>query len=331
MINKIRTIYNPPVFQGNLKKKKYFEGWYFKLISSQGMKLAIIPGIALSGKNSQDNHAFIQIIDGSTTETHYISFDLDQFTSINGLFQIQIGNCSFSHEEIHLDIDRGDTRITGNVKMQDRQPIPVSFLSPGIMGWYSFVPFMECYHGILSMNHRLTGNIKINQKIYNFNEGKGYAEKDWGRSFPKAWTWIQSNHFTGNEQTSIMLSIADIPWLGNFFIGFLCIIWISGVFYKFTTYTGSKITTFNYENNRLHVIVENKKYMLELSTNQNRSGILRAPEIGKMNRVIKEGLDAEIKVILLDKKQNKVLLEDTGKHAGFEMVGDINHLIDNIH
>lgn len=330
MINKIRKIYNPPVFQGNLKKNKYFEGWYFKLVSSQGKKLAIIPGIALSGKNSPDNHAFIQIIDGSTTETHYITFDLDEFTSRSGWFQVQLGNCSFSNEEISLDIDKKDFRITGNVKMLNRQPIPVSFLSPGIMGWYSFLPFMECYHGILSMNHRLIGNIQVNQKVYDFNEGKGYAEKDWGRSFPKAWIWIQSNHFTSNEQISLMLSIADIPWLGNFFIGFLCIIWLNGTFYKFTTYTGSKIKTFNYENNRLHVVIENKKYRLELSTSQNKSGILKAPEIGKMNRTIKESLDAKIKLILHHKKRGKVLLEDSGKHAGFEMVGDINHLIDNI-
>ena len=50
-----------------------------------------------------------------------------------------------------------------------------------------------------------------------------------------------------------------------------------------------------------------------------------------MNRIIKESLDSKIKVILLEKKSGKVLLEDSGNHAGFEMVGDINHLIDNIY
>ena len=32
------------------------------------------------------------------------------------------------------------------------------------MGWYSFVPHMECKHGIVSVNHDLKGNININGK-----------------------------------------------------------------------------------------------------------------------------------------------------------------------
>jgi tocopherol cyclase len=29
-----------------------------------------------------------------------------------------------------------------------------------------------------------------------FSGGSGYIEKDWGRSFPRAWIWAQSNTFT---------------------------------------------------------------------------------------------------------------------------------------
>lgn len=128
----------------------------------------------------------------------------------------------------------------------------------------------------------------------------------------------------------MMLSIADIPWLGNFFIGFLSIIWIKGKFYKFTTYTGAKITALEYNDNRLSATIENKKYKLEIITSQSKSGILQAPEIGKMDRAIKESLDAKVNVRLTDLKNKIVLFDDIGIHAGFEMVGDINHLIDNI-
>ena len=30
---------------------------------------------------------------------------------------------------------------------------PVKVTSPGAMGPYAFVPFMECYHGVVSMDH----------------------------------------------------------------------------------------------------------------------------------------------------------------------------------
>lgn len=51
--------YKPEVFQGNLKKKNYFEGWYFKNVTQDlSCTLSIIPGISLV---ENDPHAFIQI------------------------------------------------------------------------------------------------------------------------------------------------------------------------------------------------------------------------------------------------------------------------------
>ena len=42
-------IYKPEVFQGNLKRKKYFEGWYFKHVSKDLKNVwSFIPGISLS-------------------------------------------------------------------------------------------------------------------------------------------------------------------------------------------------------------------------------------------------------------------------------------------
>jgi hypothetical protein len=54
------------------------------------------------------------------------------------------------------------------------------------MGWYSFIPFMECKHGIVSANHKIKGKITVNNQIIDFDEGQGYIEKDWGTSFPEA-------------------------------------------------------------------------------------------------------------------------------------------------
>ena len=46
---------NTTIFQGNNKKKNYFEGWYFKMVGQDGESIiSVIPGIALSSlkKNS---------------------------------------------------------------------------------------------------------------------------------------------------------------------------------------------------------------------------------------------------------------------------------------
>ena len=47
------------------------------------------------------------------------------------------------------------------------------------MGYFAYIPKMECYHGIVSMNHMVNGVIRINDVDIDFNNGKGYVEKDW--------------------------------------------------------------------------------------------------------------------------------------------------------
>ena len=39
-----RRLYNPEIFQGNLRKKQYFEGWYFKQVTQdQAYTFSFIP------------------------------------------------------------------------------------------------------------------------------------------------------------------------------------------------------------------------------------------------------------------------------------------------
>ena len=88
------------------------------------------------------------------------------------------------------------------------------------MGWYSYVPTMECFHGILSMDHELNGHLQINDLAIQFDGGRGYMEKDWGRNFPQNWIWAQSNKFE-IPGLSISASLATIPWRGITFPGFI--------------------------------------------------------------------------------------------------------------
>ncbi len=101
-------IFHPEMFQGHLKKKNYFEGWFLKHCSTdQGHVISVIPGIAL---NSNDSHAFIQIIDGISGETHYISYPVETFQWDRRNFKIQVGHSSFSLEGISLNIENESTK-----------------------------------------------------------------------------------------------------------------------------------------------------------------------------------------------------------------------------
>ncbi|MFX0140800.1 MAG: tocopherol cyclase family protein, partial [Candidatus Hodarchaeota archaeon] len=308
-------------FQGNLKKKFYFEGWYNKIVDASADHIyAIIPTIALN-KKEKTSHAFIQYLDGIKATAKYFKYSLEDFENLsNKKYKIRIGKNYFSLDRIHIDIDQEGYKIYGDLEYIDPVPWPKKFLQPGVMGWFSYVPFMETYHGMVSMNHEIRGTLTINGESIKFDNGKGYIEKDWGKSFPSAWIWTQSNHFS-NPNLSFMFSIAKIPFLGMNFNGFLSALWHEGNFYKFATYTGAKVKSLEINPDNLHIIVEDMKYLLDFEVAKKGigSGLLKAPKEGVMSGHVAESINSKIKLKLFNKKKESIVIDDLGVNSGLEI------------
>jgi len=312
-------IYNPEVFQGTLKNTNYFEGWYFKHVSADINNVwSFIPGVAL---NDNQPHAFIQVINGISGFAEYINYSLDEFTWDKKKLYLRIGDSVFTEKYIDLKIKDNGISIDGHIDYKNIVKYPKSLLSPGIMGWYSFVPYMECKHGIVSVNHDLTGEIKVNNTSVLFDGGKGYIEKDWGNSFPEAWLWIQANNFKDNN-TSFNFSVAKIPWRGKFFIGFISFLYFKEKFFLFSTHNNSQITEINHTHNSIDLILRNKSSILKINVLKNSFGELKAPSSGDMSRRIRESIDSEVYLSLFD-HHNNLIYNDSSKRAGLEVIDEI--------
>jgi len=306
-------IYHPEIFQGSLKNKTYFEGWYFKHVSSDaGNAFAIIAGISLS----EDPHSFIQYIDGNTGKTSYFRYTPGDFMANRKIFEVRLGSSLFTGEAIVLDLDNGELRIIGEIRTINISPLPKKFLNPGIMGWYSFVPAMECNHGVVSTGHTLKGRVTVNGQVSDYNNGKGYIEKDWGVSFPESWIWLQCNNF-GKDNVSVMISIAKIPWRGNFFMGFISFISINGQTEILATYNGAKIMRLcRLDSKRTEVLIKKDSLAISVVITKEGAGTLKAPLKGLMSSVIKESLNSGVLLELKDGE--KILYSGTGVRAGYE-------------
>ena len=314
----------PPMFQGNKKRKKYFEGWYFKMVSADGSSiLSVIPGISLSN-DGKEQHAFIQIIDGKTANTFYYDFPIEDFSFSKEKFAVQIGKNYFSEEILILDIQNETTSIKGEIQMSDHVYLTQNKKRVGIMGWYKHVPLMQCYHGVVSLNHNLKGAITKDNEKFNFENGVGYIEKDWGKSMPSSWIWIQSNNFD-TEKTSFMLSVAHIPWLGSSFTGFLGFFLNKGNVQRFGTYTNAKIQIKSSSPENIKIKITDKTYSYHIETFRSKSGLLKAPVKGSMDRRIAESVDAKLKLTVLDEKGN-VIFKGSSYIAGLEIVGNMEEL-----
>lgn len=319
-------LYNCGIFQGAGKTKYYFEGWYFKHVDKNGKDvLAVIPGISYEDSREKA-HAFVQIIDGGTYKTNYIRYGMDQFWYAKDSFEIRIGENVFSDKRMELHIEESNICLHGSIEYRNHVAWPSSLKAPSSMGWYAYIPVMECYHGVLSLHHDIAGSLMMNEEKRCFDNGVGYMEKDWGTSFPSSWIWLQSNHFQ-TPKTSLMLSIAKIPWHGRSFTGFISGLWHEGKIYRFATYTGARIKHLQQGDTEIQVSMDDKKYELIIKAKLGKTGKLQSPVKGAMTGSVQESVDGWASVQLHDKKSRRLLLETQAHCCGMELAGNLQELV----
>jgi len=325
MIKWFKGLQHPEAFHGEDSRSPYFEGWYHKLVSKTKRSIVIIPGMYRSGE-VENEFSFIMIFDGNSGEVHFERFSYDHFVSKTNAYDTEIGKNHFSKNKINLNIKSGSFSIKGAVNFSGTTPWPVTLLEPGCMGWYSYLPIMECYHGILSMNHSLSGELSINGENINFNSGLGYIEKDWGRNFPQSWIWVQANHFKKGK-VSLSASIAKIPLLGTRFAGFIVGLLIDDKLYRFTTYRSAKIINIKKNSDEIEWVLKQRDLTLSISIIiGKKSGMLYAPDQLDMVEKVEEHLDSSVKFKLQEHQQ--VIFEDESDYAATEVVGDIESLLE---
>ena len=320
-----RSVMCPACYHGFGQRPPYFEGWYFKVVdASEQHRYAIIPGVSLGGTGStKDAHSFVQVLDGISGATSYVRYPLEEFWAARNVFEIRIGPNRFSERELVLDLPDDSLGLKGQLVLDELRPWPVTLASPGIMGWFSWVPRMECYHGVLSLDHGLHGSLQISgQGIVAFDGGRGYIEKDWGQAFPTGWVWMQSNHFD-TPGTCLTASIAMIPWIGRAFRGFIVGLYLRGKLYRFATYTGAKTDVLEINADSVHWSLHDRLYQLDIVASRAAAGDLRGPSHQDMGRRVPETLQARVAVRLKARHKGAVLFDETGRVGGLEVAGDL--------
>ena len=325
MIKWFKGLQHPEAFHGTDSRSPYFEGWYHKLVSKTKRSIVIIPGMYRSGE-VKNEFSFIMIFDGNSGEVHFERFPIKEFVSKNDSYDTLIGDNHFSNSGIDINIKSSKFSLNGSVKFKNNNPWPVTFTEPGCMGWYNYLPIMECYHGILSMHHSISGSIFLNEEKINLNKGLGYTEKDWGKNFPQSWIWVQANHFK-KDKISLSASIARISLLGTKFAGFIIGLLVGDKLYRFTTYRSAKIISLSIKENDIEWIIKQKKMTLIINISLGKkSGLLFAPGEKDMIRKVNEHLDSTVSFKL--KSSNKTIIEDKSNYAASEVVGDIEALLE---
>ncbi len=339
-LQKLASIWRPGAYHYSPRQEIYFEGWYVKLVSPDlRQRWAVIPGI-FHHPDPDRGHAFIQVLNGVESTVDYHRFPREAFRASRAEFDVRVGENHFTHQACNLSLVGSGHSLEGELRFQDPRPWPVTLTSPGVMGPYAFVPFMQTYHGVLSLNHEIQGTLNIDDTPVDFSGGKGYMEKDWGTTFPRAYIWMQSNHFE-REGVCLTASVATIPWLGSWFRGFLVGLWLEDRLYRFTTYLGSEIRSLRLTGEDVLWTLRGTRrtardgspgFEVDLRARRGEGGLLSSPELDGMTPRILESLTAEVEVTLrgLDRegRATGTIFAGHGTCAGLEVAGSVEELLD---
>jgi len=305
---------DPFLFQGRKTTKGYFEGWYYKQVNaSRGQTISVIFGVSMHVAHA---HSFVQLLLTNPLRTYYFEYPIGDFNYDDGNFTI--GPNHFSKQGITLDLHQDHFNCKGSLTYTQLVPLKTSFYMPSIMGPFAYIPGMECNHGVVSMRHQVDGTLELTNETWTFTKDTGYIEKDWGRSFPKRYIWIQGNHFAKAE-ANLMLSVADIPFLKANFEGVIAQLDIPGKSIRIATYLGGRKGKLERTKNGFTLELIQGGYHLLVKAKVDETGDLKAPVHGSMHATIKEGLGGTISVLLT--QAGKILWEDSSGHCGIEIEG----------
>ena len=279
------------IYFNGIKGKNYFEGWFFRVCSDH-FNCALIPSVSVCGG---ERKAYIQI--NCNRVSKRIEFDFRDFSATDQ--EVRIGNNRFS--------DQGITFSSEIVSLD------VSFggfagLEKDIMGCFKFGT--PCKHKIISMKHEVRGTARFHHKKMTLYNAVGYIEKDWGKSFPRAYCWLQCNEFA-EKNSAFFLSVADINLP---ILGLICVLLVDGREYRFATYNFARIEKLK----KGEIVLKKSKTRLQIKFWGDNAQELSAPEKGRMKNVIKEDLDGTIELKLFEGEKPAYTFH--GKNAGVEWV-----------
>lgn len=279
------------IYFNGIKGKNYFEGWFFR-VCNERINCALIPSISVCDGKIK---AYIQL--NCNGFSRKIEFPHEEFLANNHC--VLIGDNKFSDKGIKFSCDE----LSLDVTFSD-----FTSLEKDIMGCFKFGT--PCKHKLISMKHYADGKANLLGAEINIDKAVCYIEKDWGKSFPKSYCWLQCNDFEQSD-VAFFLSVADI---GFPFDGLICVLLVGDTEYRFATYNFSKIL----ELNNGKIVLQKSNHKLEIFFNGRNAKQMIAPERGDMKNIIKEDLDGEICLKLYD--CNNLLFESSGKNVGIEWV-----------
>ena len=190
-------------------------------------------------------------------------------------------------------------------------------------GWLSFLPIFEPGWQILMASGLATGWIDWNGDRYEFANAAAYSEKNWGRSFPQKWFWLNCNSFdsqpdlaltAGGGRRAVLWWMESVAMIG---------IHYRGKFYEFVPWN-SQVSWNIQPWGSWQMQATNQHYEIELIGTTDKPGTpLRAPTEKGLVFCCRDTMQGKIALQLRKRCRfnSQIILEANSSLCGLEVGG----------
>lgn len=308
---------------GKVDRKDWFEWWYYKVVDPQtGEAYFFTYGIVNpwdEGKKRGGTKAVIMAGDFNQKDIAQKEFAVKDFSARYDSTFVKIGDNVATDKNIAGSIERDNGQsVSWDLQITKKWGF-------NAMGWATGVDNISgIYWYPAQASALVSGYVRFDNKTVQFNKAPGYQDRNWGRTFPKWWTWIVSNHFQNSPDT-VFVAGGGVPKIFNssYLIPGLCIgLKHNGVEYAFRTTDGHKIK-FNIRWGRWEIQAENRSgQRIEVSAYAPKEKFMLLPFQTPDGPIFNdyETLSGSLKIKLFEKTQSKwqLVAELNSDHAGIE-------------
>ncbi len=344
-VNSLQTPHSGYHWDGN--SDRFFEGWYFRVTLPEiGETFAFMYSIEdpIGGKNHSGGAA--QIL-GPADEYLCRTFpNVDNFWATkNHLALGHWGRTNLTIKPRLLNPQDFQTQITegyqvtatlhqGKLRSPNQdQTCRWHYQTRPVYGWGNPQTFQQSTAGFLSslpifepgwqilMAHGLaTGWIEWQNKRYEFENAPAYSEKNWGRSFPQKWFWLNCNSFSsesdlaltaGGGRRQVLWTMEEVAMIG---------IHYQGEFYEFVPWN-SQISWQIQPWGEWQMQAINSKFRVKLTGKTDLAGtLLRAPTESGLRYCCRDTMKGRL-TLELSSIQGNCIVKASSELCGLEIGG----------
>ncbi|MBE9125796.1 MULTISPECIES: tocopherol cyclase family protein [unclassified Coleofasciculus] len=177
---------------------------------------------------------------------------------------------------------------------------------------------------ILMAHGLASGSIEWNGKLYEFTDAPAYGEKNWGRSFPQKWFWLNCNSFDGEPDLALTAGGGRRGVLWWMESAALIGIHYRGKFYEFVPWN-SQVSWQIQPWGGWQMQARNSQYEVELTGTTDRPGTpLRAPTEQGLIFICRDTMHGQLTLELRERhgQRAQTILKANSSVCGLEVGGE---------